>query len=133
MERRLFLAQLGAAGAVGALAPVPVAAQSPARIDVHQHLVPPGYRDALGAKITGPLVPWTPQRSLAEMDAAGVRTAILSITTPGLYFGDAAAARKLARVSNEYGAELIRANPGRFGMFAAMPMPDVDGTLAEIA
>ncbi|HEX3549711.1 MAG TPA: amidohydrolase family protein [Candidatus Elarobacter sp.] len=133
MDRRLFLAQLAAAGAAGAAAPAGAAAQSAARIDVHHHPMPPRYRDALGAKITGPLTTWTPERSLADMDAAGVRTAILSITNPGLYFGDVAAARTVARACNEYAAELIRSHPGRFGMFAALPMPDPDATLAEIA
>jgi predicted TIM-barrel fold metal-dependent hydrolase len=39
--------------------------------------------------------------------------------------------RKLARECNEYAAGLRRDFPGRFGNFAAMPLPDVDGALAE--
>ncbi len=37
------------------------------------------------------------------------------------------------RACNEYGAKLVQEHPTRFGLFAAMPLPDVDATLAEIA
>jgi predicted TIM-barrel fold metal-dependent hydrolase len=68
------------------------------------------------------------------MDAAGIETGILSMPArPGMVFGDAAAARKLCRDSNEYMAELHRARPGRFGFFAALPLPDVEGSLTELA
>jgi predicted TIM-barrel fold metal-dependent hydrolase len=40
--------------------------------------------------------------------------------------------RTLARACNDYGATLVRDHPARFGLFAAMPLPDVDGTLREI-
>jgi len=67
------------------------------------------------------------------MDKAGVATAITSITTPAMRFLDDAGARKLARECNEYSAKLVADSQGRFGMFAAMPMPYVDATLHEIA
>jgi predicted TIM-barrel fold metal-dependent hydrolase len=76
---------------------------------------------------------WTPQQSLDDMDKSGVATAILSISEPGVSFGDAAAARVLARECNEYGARLMADHPGRFGQFAIVPLPDIDGTLKEIA
>ena len=67
------------------------------------------------------------------MDRNGVRTAMASVTNPGIWFGDVAAARKLARGCNEYLAQLVADRPQRFGAFAALPLPDVEGSLAEIA
>jgi 6-methylsalicylate decarboxylase len=55
--------------------------------------------------------------------------AISSISTPGVHMGDDAAARDLAGRVNELSAELIEERPDRFGGFAALPLPDVDGAL----
>jgi predicted TIM-barrel fold metal-dependent hydrolase len=104
------------------------------RIDVHHHHTPPPYVAALMARnIPGPVRDWTPAKSLDDMDKAGVATAVTSITTPAMRFLDDAGARKLARECNEYTAKLVADSKGRFGMFAAMPMPYVDATLHEIA
>jgi 6-methylsalicylate decarboxylase len=104
------------------------------RIDVHHHHTPPPYAAAITAKnIPGPVRDWTPEKSIADMDKAGVATALTSITTPALRFLDEAGARKLARECNEYTAKLVTDSKGRFGMFAAMPMPHVEGALQEIA
>src|SRR5262249_56968022 len=56
-----------------------------------------------------------------------------SMTTPALRFLDEAGARKVARECNEYTAKLVADPKGRFGMFAAMPMPHVDASLHELA
>jgi 6-methylsalicylate decarboxylase len=104
------------------------------RIDVHHHHTPPPYVAAITAKnIPGPMRDWTAEKSIADMDKAGVATALTSITTPALRFLDDAGARRLARECNEYTARLVADSRGRFGMFAAMPMPYVEGTLQEIA
>jgi predicted TIM-barrel fold metal-dependent hydrolase len=104
------------------------------RIDVHHHHTPPPYVAALTAKnIPGPVRDWTPEKSIADMDRAGVATALTSITTPALRFLDEAGARRVARECNEYTARLVTDSRGRFGMFAAMPLPHVEGTLQEIA
>ena len=41
------------------------------------------------------------------------------------------AARQLARAVNEHAAKMRAAHPTRFGHFASVPMPDVDGTLTR--
>jgi len=128
LPRRGVLAIAGAALAGGVRAQA-----APHRIDVHHHLSPPAYLDAVGPQASPPTRNWTPARSLEDMDRAGVATAMLSITTPGLWFGDAAQAARLARACNEYAAGLVQAHPGRFGSFAALPLPDIDASLAEIA
>src|SRR6185503_12000666 len=66
------------------------------------------------------------------MDKGGVATAVVSVTNPGLWFGDRAVTNSLTRTCNDFGAKLVQDHPGRFGLFAAMPLPDVDATLKEI-
>lgn len=108
--------------------------ESPHRIDVHHHLCPPDY--LAGVSRHRPMVPvlaaWSLQRSLDDMARADVATAMLSITTPGFWFGDAGEARRLVRLCNDYAARLVADHPGRFGLFAALPLPDIDGSLREI-
>jgi 6-methylsalicylate decarboxylase len=106
------------------------------RFDVHQHLIPPAYRrllDDAGLNAGGwPLPEWSPAAAIASMDRRGTATAILSLSAPGVHFGDDAQARRVAREVNEYHAELVKDRPDRFGQFAAVPLPDVDGSLNEI-
>jgi predicted TIM-barrel fold metal-dependent hydrolase len=66
------------------------------------------------------------------MDTLGVDVAITSISTPGVHLGDDRRARNLARRCNEFAAELIAEHPARFGGFAILPLPDVEGALAEL-
>jgi len=104
------------------------------RIDVHHHFAPPAWV----AEVKGrPLLNvantrWSPAQSIEDMDRGGVAAAVVSITNPGLWFGDSAVTNRLARACNEYGARLVQDHPTRFGLFAAMPLPDVDATLKEI-
>jgi predicted TIM-barrel fold metal-dependent hydrolase len=142
LDRRQFLtsavAWLGLAAASGARrlsAGEQAAPGRPGRIDVHHHFAPPAWiaevkgRPMLQTANTN----WTAARSIDDMDRGGVAAAVVSITNPGLWFGDAAVTRRLARACNDYGAKLVQDHPTRFGLFAAMPLPDVDATLAEIA
>jgi 6-methylsalicylate decarboxylase len=108
------------------------------RIDVHHHILPPEYVTTVGDDRIGPLIlsgktpEWTPQMSIEAMDRHGIATAITSISAPGLWFGDDAETLHLCRVCNEYAADIRRDNPGRFGVFASLPLPNVDASLAEI-
>jgi predicted TIM-barrel fold metal-dependent hydrolase len=111
---------------------------TPHRIDVHHHLLPPDYVARVGDARIGPLVlsgrtpQWTPAQSVEVMDRHGIATAVTSISAPGLWFGDRQETRDLARLSNDYAAGIRRDHPGRFGVFASLPLPDVDDSLAEI-
>ncbi len=141
VRRREFIAGLAAAG-VTALVPDilkgaqarPGAAAPPHRIDVHYHGNSPGFIAAIKAHNTGQtaLMNWTPAKALEDMDRDGVATSIMSTSEPSVYFGDPAAARALARECNEFGARLVADHPTRWGMFATLPLPDVDGSLREI-
>ncbi len=111
----------------------------PHRIDVHHHILPPDYVATVGDDRIGPLIlagrtpEWTPAMSVAAMDRNGIATAITSISAPGLWFGDTGESVRLARICNDYAASIRSDHPGRFGVFACLPLPDVDASLAEIA
>lgn len=111
--------------------------RSTGRIDVHQHYLPGFYREAARAAGHGrpdgmPALPdWSEDTALELMDALGISAALLSVSSPGVHFGDDAEARKLARRVNDLGAELVRARPTRFGLLASLPLPDIDGATAE--
>jgi predicted TIM-barrel fold metal-dependent hydrolase len=102
------------------------------RIDVHHHIAPPKFVVEMRDLLQPPTLAWTPQRSLADMDQSGVATAITSITTPGIWIGDHPQGRRLARECNDYAARMAADHPGRFGVFVALPLPDIDGSLREI-
>ncbi len=134
--RRGFLGGLLAAGA-GIVLPgcaSPTSAAVKDRIDIHHHLFSPAYVAELAkANQAPPIVRgWSVARTLDDMDKAGVKTAMLSVTTPQVSFTDAANARRIARESNEWVAKLAKDNPGRFGSFAMLPMQDTDSALAEL-
>jgi predicted TIM-barrel fold metal-dependent hydrolase len=112
------------------------------RIDVHQHVIPPAYaawlrskgiRDAGGRE----LPEWSIEGALGPMDDHDVATAILSVSTPGVHLDAGRSrdpvARDKAREVNEFAATIARDHPDRFGFFATLPLPDVDGALAELA
>ena len=107
--------------------------------DVHTHFVPDVYREAAvaagWAKPDGmPGIPaWTERGMLEMMDEVGIAKGILSISSPGVHFGDDAAARDLSRKVNLEGAALKRRWPDRLGLFASLPLPDVDGAMGELA
>jgi len=129
LSRRGFLAGATALAATGAQAQT---AQH--RIDVHHHITAPTWLDAVKkAKLDNPpLSNWTPQRSIEDMDKAGIATAITSPTTPQVGFLAASDAARIARESNEYAKRLMTDFPSRFGVFAMLPMPYIDESLKEI-
>ncbi|SEJ28966.1 Predicted metal-dependent hydrolase, TIM-barrel fold [Propionispira arboris] len=110
-------------------------------IDVHHHIIPRKYVEALakkgiGAALGMPFPQWDIETTLELMDVNGIATAIVSISAPGVYFNtlpDAAVvACDLARQVNEIAAQLVADHPNRFGAFATLPLPDTEAALKEI-
>jgi predicted TIM-barrel fold metal-dependent hydrolase len=114
-----------------------MAQQTQGRIDVHAHHLPAVYRQAIvdqGIETDGnPNLPqWSVDAALGFMERNGIATSLLSISSPGVHWGDDTAARDMARLCNETAAQAKRDHPQRFGSFASLPLPDVDGALREI-
>ncbi|MEV2216144.1 amidohydrolase family protein [Streptomyces sp. NPDC050997] len=108
----------------------------PARIDVHQHLVPPDRGRAMAERAVAlgwPAPAWDVQSAIAMMDRRSIATGLLSFPAPVAAPDDPAGARAGARSVNDYTAEVVKDRPDRFGHFAVLPLPDVDAALAEAA
>jgi predicted TIM-barrel fold metal-dependent hydrolase len=109
------------------------------KIDVHAHYLPDGYRSALARagheQPDGmPSIPeWSATEHVAAMDRLGIARSLLSISSPGVCLGDGQAVVDLAREVNEDGRRAVMGHPGRFGLLASLPLPDVDAALREIA
>lgn len=135
--RRRFMAGAAVLSA-GAVLGRPALAQAPqtkTKIDVHHHFTTQFHTDAMmapGRRVGGGPPKWSVQLSLEDMDKSGIATSILSIAQPGTWFGDVQESRSLSRRLNEYAATLVKDHPGRFGVFAAIAPPDVEGSLKEI-
>ena len=106
-------------------------------IDVHHHVMEPLLLDLQQDRIkrtgyTPQVMAWTPSASIEQLEETGAAAAILSVSAPGCWTGKVEESRRLARVLNDYKATLVRDYPGRFGFFATIPLPDVEGSLREI-
>lgn len=122
----------GAVGAAGAAA-------VDSRIDVHHHFFSPKWVQAVEKR--NALQPvlgfdhfknWTLDRDIEVLDRDGVEKAYLSVTQPGVWFGDVKESAYLARDLNEHGTGMKEKRKGRYGLFAVLPLPDMDATLREI-
>jgi predicted TIM-barrel fold metal-dependent hydrolase len=104
------------------------------KVDLHAHYLPEAYREALRAaghdQPDGfPYIPeWSASEHVQLLDRLGIAKAMLSVSSPGV-LGDV----DLARAVNEAGRQAVVDHPGRFGLLASLPLPDVDAALAEIA
>jgi predicted TIM-barrel fold metal-dependent hydrolase len=117
---------------------------NPRAIDCHHHFLSPAYIKTLGThdgkKVNGyttwfaldRLKDYTVQKDLEAMDRDGCATAMLSCTTPGIWFGDPEESTMLAREMNEFGARQVTDHKGRFGLFALLPLPSIEKSLKEI-
>ncbi len=111
------------------------------RIDVHHHILPPRYSSWLRAQglhdAGGRELPaWSVEETLRMMDEREIATAILSVSRrpashPDPSKRDDTSGRTMAREVNEFAARVVQDHPSRFGFFATLTLPDVDGALAE--
>ncbi|MDF0532377.1 amidohydrolase family protein [Tsukamurella sp. 8F] len=106
------------------------------RIDVHTHLVPPFWGEDLaghGGDPSGWTLPdWSVDEHLRYMDENGIETSVLSLTAPSVVGWAGSERREMARRVNGYVSDLVSSNGPRFGDFATVPLPDVDGAVAEV-
>ena len=81
---------------------------------------------------------WSVAAALDVMGAAGISAPVLSISSPGVHFGDdsleeTALPGTWPATSTTPGAEIAASQPGRFGLSAVLPLPDVNGALPAAA
>jgi 6-methylsalicylate decarboxylase len=104
-------------------------------IDVHFHLIPQFYSEAVYEAGRGPAIgrypDWSPELALGLMDKHGIALAITSIAQPGVAFMPDGKAADFARRCNDYAADLIAVHPRRFGCFGLLPMHGMETAIAE--
>ena len=112
---------------------------TPHRIDTHHHHYPKVYVSKVDDVLRRTahafyprLTQWLPSQAIEAMDRDGIAVSVLSIGTPSVWLGDAAASSAFARECNEATAKMQADYKGRFGHFATIPLPDTDGSLREI-
>src|ERR1044072_8608447 len=134
--RRTFLA--GGAGLLLAAASPSIGRKAPAAIDVHHHIAPPFWNDAVAdwdrrfQIVTEAQHAWTPEKMFESLDAAGGARGGLSISVPAGAPGGGTKAIELARQCNDYAADLVRSRPQQLAFFVTVPMPDVEASIAEV-
>ena len=134
--RRELLSTLGVGAALSASS---VFGQTPGgtprRIDVHHHFANAELIRLMNDKRTAGFQTWTPYspaKAIEDMDQGGVQASMISITTPGIWFGAAEQTKRLAHELNEFGAKMVSDYKGRFGLFAVLPFPNATNCLKEI-
>src|SRR5213596_1149215 len=125
------------------------------KLDLHTHYYPPSYFDKIrelpsefsfgqspsgqtiityrGARFFGVTPAMTDvSKRLEDMDRVGIDVEVVSLSTPNVFFTDAAHQPEIARIVNDSYAELIAQHPTRFKAFASIPMDDSDAALKEL-
>jgi len=110
-------------------------ATSISKVDLHHHFFATDPLKPFMSRIPTPkpILAYTPAQSIAAMDQAGVELAMLSCPIslgddPEL-FRDATAT---TRALNDFGARMVSGHRGRFGLFAGLPLPQIEPSLREI-
>jgi 6-methylsalicylate decarboxylase len=106
-------------------------------IDVHQHVIPDTYKSALarvGVLGSGenPWPAWSIERQLELMHENGIDAVLMSIASPGAYFGDIDFTKPLVRACNETMAQMVADHPGKFGAVGFVSLPDVEAACRDV-
>jgi predicted TIM-barrel fold metal-dependent hydrolase len=118
----------------------PVSVPEPANmplIDVHQHVIPDIYKSELarvGVLGSGenPWPTWSVARQLELMGELGIDAVLMSIASPGAYFGDVEFTKKLVKTCNEVMAQMVSDRPGKFGAMGFVSLPDVEAACRDV-
>ena len=108
------------------------------RIDIHTHYLPPAYNAMLDRRglefLDGgfPRPEWSAEIHLKNMETLSITKAYLSVSSPHLHMGDKVEAEETARGCNEFGAELVKLYPEKFGIMASLPLPEIEESVNEI-
>ncbi|KAJ5374067.1 Amidohydrolase 2 [Penicillium concentricum] len=113
------------------------------RIDVHTHCVPPSYREyCLQSDFAGkghpdgmPAIPeWSAEAHINLMKKLKIKKSVLSMSSPATHLtpGNNEEGRSVTRRANIDMSKICADHPTHFLFFASLPLPDVEGSLAEI-
>ena len=103
-------------------------------IAIEEHFTSPALRNTIAPRpgpIQAMLDDMTGKR-IKDMDEAGIDIAVLSENNPAAHNLDPEASVTLAKASNDFLHEQIKANPKRFAGFAALPLPDPKAAADEL-
>src|SRR5665213_4259806 len=62
----------------------------------------------------------------------GIDAALLSIASPGAYFGDIEFTKPLVRACNDSMAQMVSDHPGKFGAMAFVSLPDIAAACCDV-
>jgi len=104
------------------------------RVDTHVHPVPSWFRDLQPLAAGRETPSWDINSHLQFMAEHSIKRSILCISTPqaNAYPGDRSKTVALARLLNEFAAQIVRVYPSRFSFLAVTPLPYVQEALTEV-
>ena len=133
MNRREFIKLSGIGFLTMAIGDYKTLEAAARKVDFHSHAILQSYIDGLkklkideAVEEGFPLPKWSAEAHLQFMSDAGIDFSILSMPTP--HVSDSAVARE---VNEEFSATCEK-YPDKFGFVATLPLPDIEGSIAEI-
>ena len=125
------------------------------KIDFHNHFYPPGYLEKLeqwgkryefvqdptglkivkekGARFLGITSQHvSPEQRIEDMTRIGIDLQVLTLTTPNVYFSTRKRNLYLARMSNDFFADLCQKHPRHFTAFASVPLKHPEDAIHEL-